>query len=44
MCGFGFGVARCTGFINISGLFMSIINYLTADQIMVVLLSAVKSN
>ena len=35
MRGFGFGALRCTGFIRTSGLFISIINYLTADQIMV---------
>ena len=32
---FGFGSGRCTGFIHSTGLFMSIIDYLAADQIMV---------
>ena len=32
---FGFEAGRCTGFIHSTGLFMSIIDYLTADQIMV---------
>ena len=32
---FGFGSMRCTGSIHFTGLFMSIIDYLAADQIMV---------
>ena len=32
---FGSGTGRCTGFIHSTGLFMSIIDYLAADQIMV---------
>ena len=32
---FGFGSMRCTGSIHFTGLFMSIIDYLAADQIMI---------
>ena len=35
MHGFGFGTGRGTGFIHPTGLFMSIIDFLVADQIMV---------
>ena len=35
MRSFGFGTRRCTGFIHPGGLLMSVIYYLTADQIMV---------
>ena len=35
MHGFGFGTGRGTGFIHLTGLFMSIIDFLVADQIMV---------
>jgi nitrogen PTS system EIIA component len=35
MHGFGFGTGRCTGFIHSTGLFMSITDYLAANQIMV---------
>ena len=35
MHGFGFGTGRGTGFIHSTGLFMSIIDFLVADQIMV---------
>ena len=35
MHGFGFGTGRGTGFIHSTGLFMSIIDHLAADQIMV---------
>jgi PTS system nitrogen regulatory IIA component len=40
--GFGFQSGRCTGFIHSTGLFMSIIYYLTADQIMVGVASSSK--
>ena len=33
--GIGLEAVRCTGFIHSTGLFMSIIDYLTADQVMV---------
>jgi nitrogen PTS system EIIA component len=35
MRGFGFGTGCCKGYIHFTGLFMSIIDYLAADQIMV---------
>ena len=42
MHGFGFEARRCTGFIHSTGLFMSIIDYLAAEQIMVGVASSSK--